>query len=202
MDESYRIAIADDEPLVLAFLRDCLVRAGHHVVAEAQSGEQLVRLCTTCSPQLIVTDIKMKGMDGLAAVQMILERQELPVVILSAYHSNDFIERANSCHALAYLVKPIREQDLLAAIPLAMQRFYELQSLREQASNMRQALEDRKLIERAKGIIMSKLTLDEATAFRHLQKLARSHRQQLAEVARSIIVAEQAFSSNVGHDVL
>lgn len=200
MRDSNRIAIADDEPLVVAYLRDCLTRAGHKVIVAARSGEELVELCLACPPDLIVTDIEMSPMDGLTAVQTILERHDLPVIILSAYHSDDFIHRANECHALAYLVKPVREQDLLAAIPLAMQRFLELQSLRAEASNMRQALEDRKTIERAKGILMSKFHLDEASAYHHLQKLARSHRQQLAQVARNIILADEAFSLAVGND--
>ncbi len=200
MLESYRIAIADDEPVVVAFLRDCLMRAGHQVVGEARTGEQLVELCNSGAPELIVTDIEMEHMDGLAAVESILENHELPVIILSAYHSNDYIDRANECHALAYLVKPVREQDLLASIPFAMQRYEELQSLRTEASNMRQALENRKVIECAKGIIMSKLRLDEVSAFRHLQKLARSHRQQLVEVAKSIVFADAAFSTISAND--
>jgi response regulator NasT len=113
--------------------------------------------------------------------------------VFSAFSSEDFIERANACHTLAYLVKPVQEKVLLATIPIVMQRFQELRALREEASGMRQALEDRKLIERAKGIIMVKRHLDEPNAFHYLQQLARSHRQKLVEVAKSVILAEQAF---------
>lgn len=193
MSESYRIAIADDEQIVVDYLSECLMKTGHEVVAEANSGEQLVALCSATKPELIITDIMMKDQDGLSAVEEILRSQSPAVIFLSAYHGSDFIERANQCHALAYLVKPIREPELVASIPLAMQRSQELALLRKEASDMRRALEDRKVIERAKGIVMRKLELDEAGAFQHLQKLARRHRKRLIDIANSVILAEEVL---------
>lgn len=194
MSSSYCIALADDEPDVRSFLRDCLTRAGHKVVIEAESGEELIQLTGAISPDLIITDVKMNKIDGLEAVNLILREKEVPVIVLTAYHGDDFINRANACHALAYLIKPVREQDILAAVPLAIERFQEMRSLKAKAYDMQLSLENRKHIERAKGILMRKLSLDEQGAYQHLQKLARDSRKQMSEVALSIIIAEQVFS--------
>ena len=118
----------------------------------------------------------------------------MPVIVISvAFTDESFLERASSCGALAHLVKPVGQKDLAAIVSIAMQRFQEVQSLRAEVDNMRKALEDRKLIERAKGIIMAKRRLDEPTAFRFLQQLARRHRTKLAEVAKSILLADSAL---------
>ncbi len=135
----------------------------------------------------------MPDMDGIEAAVEICRGEPIPVILVSAYHDPELFERARGEHVLAYLVKPIKQADLEAAIAIAMQRFEEFQALRKEAGELRQALEDRKLIERAKGVLMKKAGLDEEEAFRRLQKLARDHNQKLVEVARMILRAEEAF---------
>lgn len=195
MHRSYRLAIADDNRADLLLLRECLTRAGHHVAFEARSGEELVQYCLTASPELIITDIYMTGLDGLEAAHQIVEDHEIPVMIVSGADIQYFLDRSDVCRPLAYLTKPFREDELRAAVVLTMKRFEELQSLRTEASSMRQALEDRKIIERAKGILMQQRALDEPGAFKYLQTLARNHRKKLFDVANSIILSECVLSA-------
>jgi AmiR/NasT family two-component response regulator len=194
---SFRIAIADDNREDRATLRDSLTRAGHKVIIEASSGEELFERCTANtgdSVQLLITDVKMTGMGGLETATNIVEHREIPFIILSGIDDDQMIEQASDRHAFAYLIKPVRDSELKAAICIAMQRFQELQSFRLEAVSMRQALEDRKIIEKAKGILMRERKCDESSAFNYLQQLARQHRQKLVDVAKSINLAEQALN--------
>ena len=200
MHRSYRVAIADDNRSDLLLLREFVIRAGHEVLSEARSGEELVRYCAAASPDLIITDICMADLDGLDAVHRILSYQEIPVIIVSGLDIEYFLDHADTCRLLAYLTKPFREDELRAAIVVAMQRFEELQSCRNETLSMRQALEDRKIIERAKGLLMRQRSIDEQTAFQCLQKLARRHRQKLVDVANSLILAEQALIASIEND--
>ena len=194
MAQVYRVAIADDDRSVLHCLRHCLGKAGHEVVVEATSGEDLIERCVEAAPELIITDINMPGLDGLAAVQIIQERLETPVIVLSSHCTEQYTERANIPSVFSYLVKPIQVESLLVAISLTVQRFKEMQSYRQEASTVRQALKDRKIVERAKGLVMSRLAIDEQTAFQHLRKLARDHRKALVDIANSILLTEQAMT--------
>jgi response regulator NasT len=133
----------------------------------------------------------MPDMDGIDAADEIYRFAAIPVILVSAFHDDDLIQRASSKHVLAYLVKPVKESDLGPAITVAMQRFREFQELREEAQDLKQALEDRKMVERAKGIVMKRTGLSEPDAFRRLQKLASSKSQKLVEVARIIVTAEE-----------
>lgn len=196
MNESLRIAVADDEPLMLHFFEDTLVRLGHQVVAAAENGKQLIELCRKQEPDMVITDVKMPLMDGLEAAAAIYEERPVPIVVVSAHHDPEFIQRAGDNHILAYLLKPIKDSDLGPAISIAIQRFAEFQALEQEASNLRQALDDRKVIERAKGILMKQAKLDEQAAFRRLQKLARDNNQKLVEVAKMIVVAVDAIRPN------
>jgi len=193
MSVSLRIAIADDEPLMLRFLQDSLDRLGHQVVAAAANGQELVEQCRTQQPDLVITDIKMPAVDGFDAAALINTGEPIPVVIVSAHHDAQYIDRAQQNHILGYLIKPIKEEELAPAIAVAMQRFAEFEALREQTDNLRQALEDRKVIERAKGIIMKQAVLDEPAAFKRLQKLARNSGQKLVEVARMVVTTAAAL---------
>ena len=193
MNHRLRIAVADDEPVMQEFFQESLTRLGHDVIAVAASGEQLVRQCHELEPDLVITDIKMPGMDGLDAAQKIYRDRPGPIVVVTAYHDSPFVERAEQNHILAYLLKPIQDVDLVPAITIAMRRFEEFQALHKEADNLRQALDDRKVIERAKGILMKQAQLDEESAFRRLQKLARSNSKKLVEVARMIVVTAQAL---------
>jgi response regulator NasT len=141
----------------------------------------------------VITDIKMPDMDGIDAAAAICREEPVPIILVSAYSDVTLIERAQSEYILAYLIKPIKQADLQPAISLAMWRFEQFQALRKEAADLRQALEDRKLIERAKGILMKRVTLDEQEAFRRLQKVASDNNRKLVEVAHMILVAEEAM---------
>lgn len=190
-----RIAVADDEPRMREFYQQVLPLLGHEVVCVAETGKELIVGCRTVHPDLVITDIKMPDMDGIEASLEINRQEPLPVILVSAHDDPQLLDRADASHVLAYLVKPIKRQDLQPAILIAVRRFGEFQSMRQEAHDLRQALQDRKLIERAKGILMKHTGLDEATAFRNLQKLARDKNRKLVQIAEMIITAEEAFQN-------
>jgi response regulator NasT len=191
--ESLRIAVADDEPRMRDYYQDILPRMGHWVVCAAESGRALVEACARTRPDLVITDIKMPDMDGIEAANALSQDEPLPVILVSAYHDPELFQRASEEHILAYLVKPIKQAHLEAAIAIAVQRFDQFRALRQEAGELRQALEDRKIIERAKGILMKRTGLDEDQAFRRLRKMARDQNQKLAAVAQMLIRADEAF---------
>jgi len=193
MNRSLRIAVADDETDMQEYYRTILPALGHVVVAVAETGRELVEKGRDQHPDLVITDIKMPDMDGIEAAMQIFRDGPIPVILVSAYHDADFIRRAEADHILAYLVKPIKQADLETAIAIVARRFEQFQSLRKETADLKQALEDRKLIERAKGLLMKKTELDEADAFRRLQKLASDQNRKLVEVARMLLTAEDAF---------
>jgi len=193
MNEPLRIAVADDEPDMRDYFAKILPRLGHQVVAQARDGRELVEQCRAARPDLVITDIKMPEMDGIDAAVALYKDTPLPVILVSAFHDAGLIQRAEADHIMGYLVKPIKQADLGPVIALAMRRFEQFQELRKEAADLRQALEDRKLIERAKGLLMKKAGLDEASAFRRLQKLASDKNLKLVEVARILLTAEEAF---------
>jgi two-component system, response regulator PdtaR len=192
MNPSLRIAVADDELDMRDYFKKSLSRLGHQVVAVAQNGRELVEQCKAQHPDLVITDIKMPDMDGIDAAVQIYRDRPVPVIIVSAYHDPELIARAESDHILGYLVKPIEQADLEPVIVLAMRRFEQFQALRQEAADLRQALEDRKVIERAKGILMKRGSLDEQEAFRRLQKLASEESRKLIDIAHMILLAEKA----------
>jgi response regulator NasT len=193
MNRALRIAVADDEPDMRDYFRKILPRLGHQVVAAAESGRQLVEQCRQAQPDLVITDIKMPDMDGIEAAIAIYRETPVPVILVSAHHDPELIARAEADHILGYLVKPIKQSDLEPTIALAMRRFQQFEELRREASDLRQALEDRKVIERAKGLLMKKVGLDEPEAFRRLQKLAMDSNRKMVEVAQMVLTAEEAF---------
>ncbi len=191
--QSLRVAIADDEPEVLANLQEMLVDIGHQVVAAVENGRALLAAVRKQSPDLVVTDIKMPGMTGLDAAEAIRQVRPTPVVIVSAYHDQEFVDRALREQVLAYLIKPIQEATLKASICLALGRFQEFEALQQQADDLHQALEDRKIVERAKGILMKRANLSEPDAFRRLQLLSSQKNKKMIEIARTIVEAEEAL---------
>ena len=195
MNRSLRIIVADDERDTRDFFQQFLSLQGHQVLATAQTGRHLVEQCRLLHPDLVITDIKMPDMDGIDAAGEIYKDAPIPVILVSTYHNRELIERAAVNHVLAYLVKPIKETDLEPAIGIVMKRFEEFQTLRQEATDLRQALEDRKVIERAKGIIMRRGKLDEPEAFRRLQRLASDKSRKLVEIAQMILVTEEAFQA-------
>ncbi len=193
MTPALRIAVADDEPRMRDYYQDTLPLLGHRVTCAARTGRDLVQHCRDDHPDLIITDIKMPDMDGIDAVIELGREEPIPAILVSAYHDPELFERTKGGHVLAYLVKPIKQTDLEAAITIAMQRFEQFRTLRQEAGALRQALEDRKLIERAKGVLMKQAGLDEEEAFLRLQRLARDFSQKMVEVARMILKVEAAF---------
>jgi response regulator NasT len=193
MSQSLRIAIADDEPDMRDYFQKSLLRLGHKVVAVAENGRQLVEQCRAMRPDLVITDIKMPDMDGIDAAVQIYKDRPVPVILVSAYHDAALLERAEADHILGYLVKPITQANLEPAIGLSMRRFAQFEALRREAADLRQALEDRKVIEKAKGVLMKKVGLEEQDAFRRLQKLASEKSRKLVEIANMILVAEEAM---------
>ncbi len=193
MTRPLKIAAADDEANMREYLRELLPRLGHEAVV-AQSGRQLLELCRVAPPDLVISDIKMPDMDGLEAAEAINRERPMPVIVVSAHHDEDFRSRALREHIMAYLAKPIKQADLETAIEMAMMRFEHFSALRREASDLRQALDDRKLVERAKGVVMRRLAADEPDAFRRLRKIASHYNEKLVEIARRVLASEEVFA--------
>ncbi len=176
MSEALRIIVADDEVDMRDFYQAILAGLGHTVAAVAETGRELVDAVVAEKPDLIITDIRMPDLDGLDALREITRAgHPVPAIVVSGFHDDEFIQRAQQECVLAYLVKPVR-------------------ALQQQADDLRQALDDRKQIERAKGILMDRSGLSESEAFKRLQKLSNDRNQKLVEIARAIITAEEAFA--------
>lgn len=186
-----RVLIADDESIRLLSLRAQLTALGHQVVAEATTGVEAVALARQTQPDLAILDIKMPVMDGIEAAEQITQIRPIPIILLTAYSESQLVERAARANISAYLMKPVAEEDLLPAITLALARFREFQALRREVADLREALEARKVIERAKGILMRRLNLTEEEAFRRLQRRSQDTNRKLAEVAQAIVLADQ-----------
>lgn len=199
MNQSLRIAVADDEPDMRDYFKKCLTRLGHQVVAVAETGRELVEQCRALHPDLVITDIRMPDLDGIDAAVQIYRDCPIPVILVSAFHDPDLIERAEADHIMGYLVKPIKQVDLVPTMALAMKRFDQFQQLRKEAADLRQALEDRKVIEKAKGILMKRVAIDEQDAFRRLQKLASEKSRKLIDIAHMVVVAEEAVQPTAKH---
>jgi response regulator NasT len=193
MTQSLRIAVADDEQDMRDFFERMLPLVGHQVISIAETGRELVEHCRKLKPDLIITDIKMPDMDGIEAANIIGEECPTPVVLVSAYHDPELIQRAEVDHVMAYLVKPIGKADLQPVLALAMRRFNELQALRKETSDLKQALANRKTIEQAKGILMKITGADEKEAFGRLQNLAAERNQKLVEAAINVVSMEKAL---------
>jgi len=189
--EPLRILIADDESIRMMSLRKQLAALGHRVVAEASNGEEAVALAATTQPDLAILDIKMPVTDGIEAAQQITHARPIPIILLTAYNEAELVERAAQANISAYLMKPVAEEDLLPAITLALIRFRQFEALRREVSDLREALDARKVIERAKGILVRRLDLTEEEAFRRLQKQSQDSNRKLAEVAEAIVMADR-----------
>ncbi len=190
MNRSLRIVVADDEADLRDFLKETLSVLGHEVVGVAENGRELIELSRDTRPDLVISDIKMPEVDGIDAAIEICKNGSVPIILVSAFHDSDLLARAGESHVLAYLVKPVGQQDLETAISIVIQRFGEFQDLRRETSQLRQALEDRKIIERAKGIMMHRAGISENEAFQRMIKAARDGNQKLLDIARSILTAE------------
>ena len=182
-----KILIAEDETIIRLDLRDLLVRAGHEICAEAKDGEEAVALALSEEPDLAIMDVKMPRLDGIEAARRILEERPIPIVMLTAYGQEELVSRAVEAGVFGYLVKPFREQDLLPAIRAASARHEELQALREEAESLTEALASRKVIERAKGLLMEREKLSEANAFERLRKASQSSGRPLKVISEAVV---------------
>jgi len=187
MQPRARILIAEDEAIIRLDLREMLEEDGYEVVGEAGDGKTAVRLAEKLRPDLSILDIVMPGMDGLEAAAAINEGEWSAVLILTAFSQRDFVEKATKTGAMAYLVKPFDKQDLMPAVELAMARWAEVRALAEESKDLSERLESRKLVERAKGIIMKEHGLSEQESFRFIQKIAMEQRATMASVAEKLL---------------
>lgn len=182
-----RVVIAEDEALIRLDLAEMLIEEGYDVVGQAGDGEQAIRLAEELKPDLVIMDIKMPVMDGLQAAEKIAGGRIAPVVILTAFSQRELVDRARQAGAMAYLVKPFQKSDLVPAIEIAVSRYTELQALEAEVAGLSDRLETRKLVERAKGALMTKYGLTEPAAFKWIQKAAMDHRLTMKEVAERVI---------------
>jgi response regulator NasT len=190
MSAPLRVLIADDEAVIRLGLRAMLEEQGYQVVGEAGDGRRALDLVGKLHPDLVFLDIKMPHLDGLAAARALLAERTVPVVILTAYADREFVRQAREAGVLAYLVKPVRESDLRPAVEMAIGRFREIQALREEIGDLEETLRTRKVVERAKGILMRRYGLDEAEAFARIQKQARDGRKTMRAVAEAIVESD------------
>ena len=189
-----RVLIAEDEALIRLDLAEMLVEEGFEVVGQAVDGEQAVALATELEPDLVILDVKMPRKDGIDAAGEIVADQIAPVVILTAFSQRDLIERARDAGAMAYLVKPFSKADLLPAIELAVARFAEMAALRAEVADISQRLEARKVIDRAKGLLMLHQKMTEPEAFRWIQRTAMDRRTSMQAVAGAVLEGLSAKS--------
>lgn len=190
--ERPRVIVADDESIVRMDLREMLDSLGYLVVGEAGDGESAVHLSRELRPDIVIMDIKMPGMDGIDAGKILTEERIAPVLLLTAYSQQDLVDRAKDAGVMAYIVKPFHEADLAPAIEVALRRWEEFRTLEQEVEDLKEALETRKLVDRAKGILMDTQGLSEADAFRRIQKTSMDQRKPMKEVAEAIVLAHEA----------
>jgi response regulator NasT len=184
---SRRVVIAEDEALIRLDLAEMLAEEGYDVVGQAGDGEKAVTLAEELRPDLVVLDVKMPKLDGISAAQRIAEQRIAPVVILTAFSQRELVERARDAGAMAYLVKPFAQHDLVPAVEMAVSRFAELQLLEAEVADLSERLETRKAVDRAKGVLQRQLELSEPDAFRWIQKTAMDLRLSMRQVADGVI---------------
>ena len=189
---STRVVIAEDEAIIRLDLKETLEEEGYEVVGETGRGDEAVELVRQLEPDLAILDIKMPGLDGLAAAREITSERTSAVLILTAFSQRDLIEQARDAGALAYLVKPFQRTELIPAVEVALGRFREMQALFDQNSTLEEQLETRKVVDRAKGILMDDHGLSEGDAFSWIQKRAMSDRVTMRRVAEQVIAGELA----------
>ena len=189
-----RVLIAEDEHLAAASLGDQLQQLGVTVIGPVANGQEAIDLAKEQRPDIALLDIHMPVMDGLAAADVLFHRMGVPVMIVSAFSDQPYLSRSAKIGVFGYLLKPVTRDELRVNLAVAWSRFLHHQRLQSEVTELKGALEDRKLIERAKGVLMEKLKLSEADAMRRLQKQARDTRRKLPDVARAILESEQLFN--------
>ena len=185
--EKIRVVIAEDEAIIRLDLRETLENAGYEVVADTGRGDEAVKLVSEHKPEVVILDIKMPGMDGIQVAREIAATEDTAVVILTAFSQRELIDEAVDAGALAYLVKPYQQSDLVPAIEIVRRRYQEMRELTDQAKTLEDRLKARKVIEKAKGLLIDGASLNEDEAFRFIQTRAMSERKTMLEVAEKII---------------
>jgi len=186
-----RVLVIDDHPLSRTFLVRVLKEKGFEVAGEGTSGKGALRLAKETAPDVILMAVGLADMDGVCAAQAIMEESPLPVILLTSHYDAETIERTKGAGVMAYLIKPLREEELLPTVELAISRFAEFVSLRRENEDLKKTLEARKAIERAKGILMQRQGLSEAEAFALIQKKSMDTRKSMAEIAQAIVLTEE-----------
>ncbi len=181
------VVIAEDETLIRMDLAEMLAEEGYDVVGQAGDGQKAIELAEQLRPDLVILDVKMPVLDGIAAAEAIAGQRIAPVVMLTAFSQRDLVERAREAGAMSYLVKPFSQSDLVPAIEMAVSRFAEIRQLESEVSDLTERLETRKAVDRAKGVLQEQLSLSEAEAFRWIQKTAMDLRMSMREVADGIV---------------
>lgn len=187
--KSLRIVIADNESIIRMDVREMLEDAGHEIVGEAFDGYHAVELVRKFHPDLVIMDIKMPEMDGIAAARRISEEKLAPVLLLTAFSQPEIVERAKDSGVLAYLVKPVQESNLFPAIEIALSRWQERMGLEDELDRLKDSLETRKLLDRAKGILMKAHGISEVEAYRRIQRYAMAKRKTIKEIAEAVVRA-------------
>jgi AmiR/NasT family two-component response regulator len=186
MADALRVVVVEDEGLIRMDVVATLQEAGYQVVGEGADGEEAIKLATELEPDLVVMDIKMPKLDGISAAERINELK-IPVVLLTAFSQSDLVARAAEAGAMAYVTKPFKPTDLLPAIQIALSRHEELTSLEAEIADLSDRLETRKLMDRAKGLLQSKMKLSEPESFRWIQKASMDRRLTMAQVSKAVI---------------
>jgi two-component system, response regulator PdtaR len=182
-----RVVVAEDEAIIRLDIVEILREAGYDVVGEAGDGESAVRLVEEVQPDLVVMDVKMPILDGISAAERIGRARLAPVVLLTAFSQRELVDRARDAGAMAYVVKPFTSADLLPAVEIAVSRFQEITELEEEVSDLTERFETRKRVERAKGLLMTRMGLSEPEAFRWIQKTSMDRRLTMREVADAVL---------------
>ncbi len=193
-----RVVIAEDEALIRLDLKEMLEEEGYSVVAEAADGETAIEKVTSLRPDLAIFDVKMPVLDGISAAERIAAERIAPVVILTAFSQRELVERARDAGAMAYLVKPFTKADLVPAIEMAVSRYSEIKALDSEVVTLKDRLEVRKLLDRAKGLLQSEHGLTEPQAFRWIQKTSMDRRLTMRKVAEAVI--EGTLSTTTGSE--
>ncbi|MEU3845801.1 response regulator [Micrococcus terreus] len=185
--ERLRVVVAEDEPLIRMDIVEILTAEGYQVVGEAENGQRAVDLAQQLVPDVVLMDVKMPVLDGISAAEQIASAKIAPVVLLTAFSQRELVERARDAGAMAYVVKPFSEKDLVPAIELAVARFDELRALEDEVSDLTEQFATRKIVERAKSLLTSQMDMSEPEAFRWIQKSSMDRRLTMREVAQTVI---------------
>lgn len=194
MGESIKIFVVEDDPIVLESYKSILSTQGFTIVGTAMDGAKAIKKILASDADLILTDINLPSLNGLEVIKEVYKTREIPCVFITGYYSEELIKEANSIGAFGYIIKPISDKQLLAAIDIARQRYSEFESLKKEARDTREALEARKHIEIAKGILMRRTGVDEMTAMKQLQQKSKNKNKKLVDIAKEIIAADKLLS--------